>query len=104
MKPFSRTAMIASALSIVLEKLGVGPWNNFMITAILFVGVVRITGVFPGNFPSLTTCIAVGISILLVRAGVGALYAFIIGGLAAFPVLIYLLYRYLASDEEFPAE
>lgn len=104
MKPFSRTAIVATAMAAVLEKLGVDPWYNFMIAAILFVGVVRLAGIFPGNFPSITTCIGVGLTIGLMRMGVGAVYAFIVGGIVAFPVLIYLLYRYLAAEEPFPTE
>lgn len=103
MKPFSRTVMLASAVSAILAKLGADPWTNFMASAILFVGIIRLTGILPGNLPSITACIGVGIVIGLTQMGVSALWAFIAGGVLAFPAIIFLLYSYLGSDE-LPAE
>jgi len=104
MKPFSRTAILATAIATVLTKLGMGPWYTFMISAIFFVGAVRLTGFLPGHFPSITTCIGVVVTIGLMKLGVGAAYSFIAGGIMAFPLIIYLLYKYLASEEPFPAD
>jgi len=104
MKPFSRTVILASALSSGLAALKVDPWNNFMISAILFVGILRLTGALPGNLPSITACIGTGVVIGLTQIGVRPLYAFIAGGLLTFPTIIALLYRYLGSGDEFPAD
>ncbi len=103
MKPFSRTVMLASAVSAILAKLGVEPWANFMASSILFVGILRLSGILPGNLPSITACIGVGVVIGLTQIGVRPLYAFIAGGVLAFPAIIFLLYSYLGSDE-LPAE
>lgn len=103
MKPFSRTVFLASALSAILAKFGIEPWTNFMVSAIAFVGVLRLSGVLPGNLPSITACIGVGIVIGLTQMGVRPVYAFIAGGLLVFPTIIFLLYRYLGSDD-FAAE
>lgn len=103
MKPFSRTVILASAVSSVLAKFNVDPWTNFMASAILFVGILRLTGTLPGNLPSITACIGVGVVIGLTQIGVRPLYAFVAGGLLAFPTIIFLLYRHLGADD-FPAD
>lgn len=104
MKPVSRTAVIATAMATVLLKIGVSPWYTFMISSVLFVGVVRLTGIFPGHFPSITSMIGVAITIELLQLGVSPLYSFIAGGIIAFPIIMLVAYKYLGSEQQLPNE